>query len=95
MTGRRGRDAGSGLADDGSTTCVTELRVRRPDGIAERLRFVLGRPRHGGQRPGGSVNPATGCTHWFTTGTRNGVFAVFAGVNASNISRSTGFRCAR
>ncbi|HJQ84901.1 MAG TPA: SUMF1/EgtB/PvdO family nonheme iron enzyme [Candidatus Binatia bacterium] len=31
----------------------------------------------------------------FATGTRNGVFAFFAGVNPSNISRSTGFRCAR
>ncbi len=31
----------------------------------------------------------------FATGTRNGVFAVFTGVNPSNISRSTGFRCAR
>jgi formylglycine-generating enzyme required for sulfatase activity len=31
----------------------------------------------------------------YATGTRNGIFAIFAGVNPSNISRSTGFRCAR
>jgi formylglycine-generating enzyme required for sulfatase activity len=31
----------------------------------------------------------------FATGDRNGIFAVFSGVNPSNISRSTGFRCAR
>jgi len=30
----------------------------------------------------------------YATGDRNGIFAVFAGVNPSNISRSTGFRCA-
>lgn len=31
----------------------------------------------------------------FATGSRNGNFAVFAGVNPHNVSRSTGFRCAR
>ncbi len=31
----------------------------------------------------------------FATGSRNGAFAVFAGVNPHNVSRSTGFRCAR
>lgn len=31
----------------------------------------------------------------YATGTRNGIFAVFSAVNPSNISRSTGFRCAR
>lgn len=31
----------------------------------------------------------------FATGARNGAFAVFAGVNPHNVSRSTGFRCAR
>jgi formylglycine-generating enzyme required for sulfatase activity len=31
----------------------------------------------------------------YATGTRNGQFAIFSGVNPSNISRSTGFRCAR
>jgi formylglycine-generating enzyme required for sulfatase activity len=31
----------------------------------------------------------------FATGARNGIFAFFAGVNPHNVSRSTGFRCAR
>jgi formylglycine-generating enzyme required for sulfatase activity len=31
----------------------------------------------------------------YATGTRNGIFAIYAAVNPSNISRSTGFRCAR
>jgi formylglycine-generating enzyme required for sulfatase activity len=31
----------------------------------------------------------------YAAGARNGIFAVYAAVNPSNISRSTGFRCAR
>lgn len=31
----------------------------------------------------------------FATGTRNGAFAIYAGVTPNNVSRSTGFRCAR
>jgi formylglycine-generating enzyme required for sulfatase activity len=31
----------------------------------------------------------------YATGDRNGIFAFFAGVNPHNVSRSTGFRCAR
>jgi formylglycine-generating enzyme required for sulfatase activity len=31
----------------------------------------------------------------FAVGERNGIFAIFGAVNPSNISRSTGFRCAR
>jgi formylglycine-generating enzyme required for sulfatase activity len=31
----------------------------------------------------------------FAVGERNGIFAVFGGVNPHNISRSTGFRCGR
>lgn len=31
----------------------------------------------------------------FATGARNGAFAFFSGVNPHNVSRSTGFRCAR
>jgi formylglycine-generating enzyme required for sulfatase activity len=31
----------------------------------------------------------------YATGTRNGIYAFFAGVNPHNVSRSTGFRCAR
>lgn len=31
----------------------------------------------------------------YATGTRNGIFAIYAAVNPSNVSRSTGFRCAR
>lgn len=31
----------------------------------------------------------------FAVGERNGIFAIFAGVNPHNVSRSTGFRCAR
>lgn len=31
----------------------------------------------------------------FAVGTRNGAFAYFSGVNPHNVSRSTGFRCAR
>ena len=30
----------------------------------------------------------------YATGDRNGIFAIYAAVNPSNISRSTGFRCA-
>ncbi len=31
----------------------------------------------------------------FATGSRNGAFAIYAGVTPNNVSRSTGFRCAR
>ncbi|GIW43551.1 MAG: hypothetical protein KatS3mg077_0833 [Candidatus Binatia bacterium] len=31
----------------------------------------------------------------FATGSRNGAFAIFAGATPNNVSRSTGFRCAR
>jgi hypothetical protein len=31
----------------------------------------------------------------YATGDRNGIFAIWGAVNPSNISRSTGFRCAR
>ena len=30
----------------------------------------------------------------YATGDRNGIFAIYGAVNPSNISRSTGFRCA-
>jgi len=40
--------------------------------------------------PGGIIRGGN-----YATGTRNGIFAIYADVNPSNISRSTGFRCAR
>jgi formylglycine-generating enzyme required for sulfatase activity len=40
--------------------------------------------------PGGIIRGGN-----YATGTRNGIFAIYAAVNPSNISRSTGFRCAR
>jgi formylglycine-generating enzyme required for sulfatase activity len=40
--------------------------------------------------PGGIIRGGN-----FAVGARNGLFAIFSGVNPSNVSRSTGFRCAR
>jgi formylglycine-generating enzyme required for sulfatase activity len=75
-------------AHGGDMSCVGfSLEGTPPPNPALVAREVVG---FDPQLPGGVIRGGN-----YATGARNGIFAVFAGVNPSNVSRSTGFRCAR